>query len=81
MVCQGDKIFYINVLFLPRSGHEMAPVAPDSRPTLTVTTIYGVTETLPTPWVDTLTLELDAFAAGAPAVSGEEALAVVAALS
>ncbi len=57
-----------------------APDAPDSRPTLSVTTLYGVTETLPTPWVDTLALELDAFAAGRPVVSGEAALAVVAAL-
>ena len=59
----------------------VAPDALDQRPSLTVTTLYGVTETLTVPWVDTLALELDAFAAGAPVMDGEAALEFVRALA
>ncbi len=57
-----------------------APDAPDQRPSLTVTTLYGVTETLRAPWVDSLAEELIAFAEGYPIVDGKSAMRVVRAM-
>ena len=57
-----------------------APDAPDQRPLLTVTTLHGVTESLPVPWVDSLAIQLTAFAAGRPVVDGAAALAIIKAL-